>query len=169
MDEDWIRFDSHDCLGETQWNQNNKNAGGIWNSDAQKYLDNKLWPMIPEDIRDLIIDSSRPYMEGGDEDAKENMFLTKLFLPDASELFERDDDWFSPLYEQLDYYKDRRNRMKATEPGGNNMATWWTASAYSGNSAICVRVTYYGHSTGYNASGAIRVPVCFRINRAKRG
>ena len=167
--EDWIRFDSHDCLGKTVWNEKGGNAGGVWASDVQKYLNEKMLPLLPDYIRELIIDTERRFTEGGDEDADEMTFRSKLFLPDASELFEPDDDWYAPLYEQLDFYKDRRNRMKATEPGGEEMATWWTASAPSGSSSLVVRVGSYGFSNYHHASSAFYVPVCFRISiKAKR-
>lgn len=163
--EDWIRFDSHDCLGKTAWNEKGGNAGGVWASDAQKYLSKKMLPLLPDYIQELIIDTERRFTEGGDE----MTFRSKLFLPDASELFEPDDDWYAPLYEQLDFYKDRRNRMKATEPGGKEMAHWWTASATSGDSTGVVHVHNYGPSDYSYASNALRVPVCFRISiKAKR-
>lgn len=167
--EDWIRFDSHDCLGKTVWNEKGGNAGGVWASDAQKYLNEKMLPLLPDYIQELVIDTERRFTEGGEEDADEMTFRSKLFLPDASELFEPDDDWYAPLYKQLDFYKDRRNRMKATEPGGEEMALWWTASATSGHSTTVVHVGAYGTSYDGYASDAICVPVCFRISiKAKR-
>lgn len=162
--EDWIRFDSHDCLGKTMWNEKGGNAGGVWASDAQKYLNEKMLPLLPDYIQELVIDTERRFTEGGDEDADEMTFRSKLFLPDASELFEPDDDWYAPLYEQLDFYKDRRNRMKATEPGGEEMAHWWAASAHSGYSTYVVIVTAYGTSDCGGTSNAFCVPVCFRIS-----
>jgi len=167
--EDWIRFDSHDCLGKTVWNEKGGNAGGVWASDAQEYLNEKMLPLLPDYIQELVIDTERRFTEGGEEDADEMTFRSKLFLPDASELFEPDDDWYAPLYKQLNFYKDRRNRMKATEPGGEEMAHWWAASAYSGTSTAVVLVDAYGYSNYYGASGALCVPVCFRISiKAKR-
>lgn len=162
--EDWIRFDSHDCLGKTVWNEKGGNAGGVWASDAQKYLDEKMLPLLPDYIQELITDTERRFTEGGDKDADEMTFRSKLFLPDASELFEPDDARYEPLYEQLDFYKDRRNRMKATEPGGKEIAYWWTASATSGDSTAVVGVHAGGHTGSNLASYALCVPVCFRIS-----
>lgn len=165
--DDWIRFDSHDCIGETPWNENGSNEG-VWSSDAQKYLKEKIWPLMPYYLTRRIIETERHFMNGGGDDAAEETFKTELFLPDASELFKRDDDWYAPVYEQMDYYKDRRNRMKAAEPEGTEMDPWWTASACSGTATGIVLVNAYGNSLNTTASDTnIRVPICFRIS-AKR-
>ena len=58
----------------------------------------------------------------------------KLFLPAASEVFDEDECYGDQgLYEQLDYYKDRRHRMKG-EAKGEDTETYWLASVGSGNS-----------------------------------
>ncbi|MBD5469235.1 MAG: hypothetical protein HDR21_13990 [Lachnospiraceae bacterium] len=167
--DDWIRFDSYDCIVETPWNENASNAGGVWSSDAQKCLKEKILPLLPYYLTSMIIETERRFMNGGADDAAEETFKTELFLPDASELFDRDDVWFSPVYEQMDYYKDRRNRIKAEAPGSTKMACWWTASTHSNNEAHIVMVSAYGLLSHSKASiDDIFVPVCFRISTKQK-
>ena len=91
--------------------------------------------------------------------------LCRLFLPTESELFGdccySEDD----TYSQIEYYKDRRNRIKCNRKGGS--PDWSrTASVGSGNSTHCVGVRSYGYSSDWGASGELYVPVCFRIDEA---
>lgn len=88
--------------------------------------------------------------------------LCRLFLPTESELFGdccySEDD----TYSQIEYYKDRRNRIKCNRKGGS--PDWyWTASVRSGTSASCVGVGSSGHSSHWGASHELYVPVCFVI------
>lgn len=160
----WVRFDSHDCIGSHSWNDNDKNEGGIEVSDLQKYIDAEISKLLPDYLTELIIDTERHFAQYDDDgEYTEDSFKTKLFIPDASEIFERDDDWYAPIYEQLEYYKDRRNRMKGKSPEAKETAHWWTASAHSGTAACVVSVNTYGSSYYNSASGAFCVPVCFRI------
>lgn len=160
----WVRFDSHDCIGSHSWNDNGKNEGGIEASDLQKYIDTEISKLLPDYLTELIIDTERRFAQYDDDgEHTEDSFKTKLFIPDASEVFEPDDGWYAPIYEQLEYYKDRRNRMKGKEPEAKETANWWTASVSSGNATHVVYVNASGYSGNGNASGARCVPVCFRI------
>ena len=88
--------------------------------------------------------------------------LCRLFLPTESELF--GDCYYSEddTYNQIEYYKDRRNRIKCNRKGGS--PDWyWTASVRSGNSAFCVYVNLNGNSGIWYASHELYVPVCFVI------
>lgn len=155
---DWVRLDSHDCLGKSPWNGSGNNKGGIADSDLHEYLC-ELYSLIPDDIKAHI-----PLVKRYMDRSEDNYYETRIFVPDASELFGKDDDWYPDNYPQLHFYKDRRNRMKASEPGGTEMCSWWTALATSGNATYSVNVSAYGISNDLNASDAIGVPVCFQYN-----
>ena len=88
--------------------------------------------------------------------------LCRLFLPTESELFGdccySEDD----TYNQIEYYKARRNRIKCNRKGGS--PDWyWTASVWGGYSTDCVGVNGYGNSSYWYASYELYVPVCFVI------
>lgn len=152
----WARFESKDCLPvEVAYNQNNRNAGGFADSDVKRYLNEEVFNNLPEDLRNVIAEVERK-QENGESS------LCRLFLPTESELF--GDCCYSEdgTYSQIEYYKDRRNRIKCNRKGGS--PDWyWAASVRSGYSTICVGVYYNGGSSDWNASSELYVPVCFVI------
>lgn len=159
-----IRFDSHDCLGKTKWNETDTNEGGVAYSELQGYLDNEMYNLLPDYIKDRIVETERKYAASGDDDADIDTYTTKVFIPDASEVFPPEECYGASIYEQMEYYKDRRNRMKGEYPGAKETCIWWLASANSGNAAHACYVNGNGIAYDSNASGAFRVPVCFRLN-----
>lgn len=152
----WARFESKDCLPvEVAYNQNNRNAGGFADSDVKHYLNEEVFNNLPEELRNVIAEVERK-QENGESS------LCRLFLPTESELF--GDCCYSEdgTYNQIEYYKDRRNRIKCNRKGGS--PDWyWTASVRSGDSTDCVFVTGHGHSYTWNACSGLYVPVCFVI------
>ena len=66
-------------------------------------------------------------------------------------------------YPQIEYYKDRRHRIKCNRKGGT--PDWyWLASVTGGSSTDCVNVSDNGSSHNwYVASDELCVPVCFII------
>ncbi len=81
---------------------------------------------MPDELREAIVDTERKHTIDG----KKVCRLERLFSPAASELFSGDavlgDDG---LYKQMDWYKDRRHRMKMDEHGGDSTAYWTSYSA----------------------------------------
>lgn len=152
----WARFESKDCLPvEVAYNQNNRNAGGFAGSDVKHYLNKEVFNSLPEELRNVIAEVERK-QENGESS------LCRLFLPTESELF--GDCYYSEddTYSQIEYYKDRRNRIKCNRKGGS--PDWyWAASVRSGNSTDCVTVGGNGYSNNWDASGELYVPVCFVI------
>lgn len=152
----WARFESKDCLPvEVAYNQNNRNAGGFADSDVKRYLNEEVFNNLPEDLRNVIAEVERKQENGKSS-------LCRLFLPTESELF--GDCCYSEdsTYSQIEYYKDRRNRIKCNRKGGS--PDWyWTASVRGGYSTNCVDVNGNGLSDYWNASVGLYVPVCFVI------
>ena len=152
----WARFESKDCLPvEVTYNQNNRNAGGFADSDVKHYLNEEVFNSLPEELRNVIAEVERKQ-----ENSKSS--LCRLFLPTESELF--GDCYYSEddTYSQIEYYKDRRNRIKCNRKGGS--PDWyWTASVRSGTFTNCVSVNHTGYSNAWGASNELCVPVCFVI------
>lgn len=152
----WARFESKDCLPvEVAYNQNNRNAGGFADSDVKRYLNEEVFNNLPEDLRNVIAEVERKQENGKSS-------LCRLFLPTESELF--GDCCYSEdgTYSQIEYYKDRRNRIKCNRKGGS--PDWyWAASVGSGDSTHCVYVSSGGNSNGWGAGAELFVPVCFVI------
>lgn len=154
----FVRFDSHDCAIKSQWNEDRTNKGGYVKSLIRKNVDNFMY-QLPKELQKLIAEAPRRCFDG--ESICE--FQTKLFMPDEGELFDDEDIYNDRLYNQLDWYKDRRNRMKG-EAFGKDTVAYWTASAVSGTSTNIVIVYSDGYSDDNVASNANRVPVCFLVN-----
>ena len=96
-----------------------------------------------------------------------------IFAPSASEVFSEeefdDNDWLGDrdVYEQLDFYKDWRNRIRCTVEDGKPNG-WWLLSAFAGPSTNFAFVDDYGDCNSSSATGAwIAAPVCFRIQKSK--
>lgn len=153
----WARFESKDCLpAEVPYNQNGRNAGGFAESGVKWHLDNVVFTSLPEDLQAVISEVER-VQEGG------KTYRCQLFLPTESEMFGDCSYSGDDTYPQIEYYKDRRHRIKCNRKGGT--PDWyWLASVAGGSSTYCVNVSYNGDSDNwYHASGELCVPVCFII------
>lgn len=160
----YVRFESRDCVGgkEVPWNENGKNAGGFSKSDVFKYLTEDVWDLLPDELRGVISETERKQLVDGETE----LFKCKLFLPTASEVFDEDNCYGDEgLYEQMEYYKDRRHRMRGTVKG-EDTDCWWLSSVRSGYSTIACHVGHYGYARYWGASNAHRVPVCFLIKKS---
>lgn len=151
IDDNAIRFDSVDCLGDD-----------MTYGKVEKWLD-RIDHLLPDELRKAIVDTERKHTINGKKISR----LERLFLPAASELFSGDDVLGDKgLYKQLDWYKDRRHRMKMDEPGGDSVA-YWTSSQRSGTSRNFCYVNSNGGASNYTASGTwLSAPVCFRIRKS---
>lgn len=153
----WARFESKDCLpAEVPYNQNGRNAGGFAESGVKWHLDNVVFTSLPEDLQAVISEVER-VQEGG------KTYRCQLFLPTESEMFGDCSYSGDDTYPQIEYYKDRRHRIKCNRKGGT--PDWyWLASVTGGSSTHCVLVHHYGYSSGWTgASYELCVPVCFII------
>lgn len=153
----WARFESKDCLpAEVPYNQNGRNAGGFAESGVKWHLDNVVFTSLPEDLQAVISEVER-VQEGG------KTYRCQLFLPTESEMFGDCSYSGDDTYPQIEYYKDRRHRIKCNRKGGT--PDWyWLASVAGGSLTHCVRVGSGGRSSYWSgASGELCVPVCFII------
>lgn len=161
--DEYVRFESRDCVGEeVEWNKNGGTQLGYPGSDIHKYLNKGLFERLPEDLRKVISLAERKTLRNGETVS----FNTYLFLPSASEVFDEDDCYGDEgMYEQMEYYKDRRNRMRGSAEG-EDTCSWWLASVRSGRSAYACFVNHGGSANSWSASNAFRVPVCFIIKKS---
>lgn len=149
-DEHSYRFESRDSLGRY---------------DPMTKIDrfyDAVWAELPDALKDNIMEIVRQYMAPDGELMERKC---KLFLPSAAEIFPPDECYGDQgLYEQLEWYKDLHNRVRAYEKGG--AADWyWTQSPYSGNTTHWCYVSYYGSAYYLASSTSVAAPVCFRIPR----
>ena len=159
--EDKMDFISRDTMAERfTWNENRRNTGGFKKSDLCKALNEKVWEKLPEELKAVICERECIQVVDG----KEEKFMLKLWLPSEYEVF--GDGWFSDAKEgeQLEIFKDPRNRVKMGGHGGSR-ANWWLLSVNGGNSTIACNVNSNGNAGNGNCTDDFRVPLCFSIKR----
>ncbi|MGN0986013.1 MAG: DUF6273 domain-containing protein, partial [Candidatus Enterenecus sp.] len=118
-DDDTIRLESRDCLGV------NTSALGL-----DSYLE-KIYELLPAALKRRVVETERVYL---DSDGERFTKRCKLFVPAASEIFPPDECYGDEgLYQQMEWYKDVHNRVRADRRGGDSH-WYWTSSASSGNS-----------------------------------
>ena len=154
-DDEAYRFESVDCI-----------FGKCITRDKADKSFERYYDLLPKELREEMILTKRRYRNrDGEEREQENL----LFLPSASEVFDPEnvhgDDG---LYEQMEWYKDRRNRMRKLNKYNRDTVSWWLISANAGATGYFC----YVNSAGYaNASSAVAawlgLPVCFRIRKSK--
>lgn len=163
--EEFVRFESVDCVGgkDVPWSDAGSTKCGIAGSDVIKYLNEEIWSQLPEELQAAIDPMPRKHR---DCDGNVQEYEFKLFLPAASEVFDGDNCYGDEgLYEQMEYYKDRRNRMKGAAEG-EDACSWWLASVRSGYSTLACHVSGGGYANRWDAASAGRVPLCFIIKKS---
>lgn len=153
----WAHFESKDCLPEeVPYNKNGSNAGGFAESGVKWHLDNIVFPSLPEELQAVISEVER-VQEGG------KTYRCQLFLPTESEMFGDCSYSEDDTYPQIEYYKDRRHRIKCNRKGGT--PDWYHLASVSGGSLTgCVSVSTGGLSGHWGGAGhELCVPVCFII------
>ena len=158
--EEEVKFVSKDLLPErVVWNESGRNTGGFKESDLCRYLNEDIWAILPEELKEVISERECLQIVEG----KEERFKLKLWLPSEFEVF--GDGWASEVEEgqQFELFKDPRNRVKFDQDG--ERANWWLLSVCAGFSSYACLVYYYGSASYYGCTGALRVPVCFSIKK----
>lgn len=158
--DEYLTFCSKDCMTRHCMNDNASNKGGIAASEMQKYLDTEIWNLLPDELKNIISVTRRKYKDG--YQTKE--FDTKLFLLSASEVFEKDDSYDEKeLYSQIEFFKDRRNRVKYID---KETAYWWLSSPLAGYSTHFCYVNASGGAGYGNARNVYGVVPCFCIKKS---
>ena len=159
--EDRMDFISRDTMAERfTWNENGRNTGGFKKSDLCKALNGKAWEQLLEELKAVICERECIQVVDGEEEK----FMLKLWLPSEYEVF--GEEWFSNAKEgeQLEIFKDPRNRIKMGGHGGSR-AGWWLLSVNGGYSTGACFVDSNGNAVSRYCTGDFRVPLCFSIKR----
>lgn len=149
-----VKFVSKDLLPErVVWNESGRNTGGFKESDLCRYLNEDIWAILPEELKEVISERECLQIVEG----KEERFMLKLWLPSEYEVF--GEGWASEVEEgqQFELFKDPRNRVKCSQEG--ERANWWLLSVCAGYSTNACYVHNYGYAYHYSCTNALRVPV----------
>ena len=143
-----------------QWNRERTNKGGFKESNVCRFLNEELFNMLPEDLQEVI--SEREVLQI--VDGHEETFYVKLWLPTEHEVLGEDYYLNDPEGYQLEYFKDKRNRVKCDAKTGNR-DHWWLLSVCGGDSTGACAVGGVGAAGYGGTSSEYRVPVCFLIKK----
>ena len=154
-DDEAYRFESVTCVG-----------GDTVTHDKVDDLFERYYDLLPKILTDNLLLTKRRYRDRNDAIQERE---SVLFLPSAPEVFPEDDVYGdSGLYEQMEYYKDRRHRIRKLTQDSKDTVSWWLMSAYAGNTSHFGYVNTNGDATNNAASYTwVGAPVCFRIRKSK--
>ena len=154
-DDEAYRFESANCI-----------FGKCITRDKADESFEEYYDLLPKELRDEMLLTKRRYFNrDGEERERENL----LFLPSAPEVFDSEDVYGDKgLYEQMEWYKDRRHRMRKLSKDSEDTVSWWLISAYAGSTSYFCYVSANGNASSTSASATwVGLPVCFRIRKSK--
>ena len=157
-----------DIVENRQMNSTNTNVGGWEASEMRTYANGAFFNNLPEDLRNVIIDTKAVSGHGSTTGETNFPSTDKIYLLSIHEVYEAgtyDTAWDKTR--QLDYYKNlgvtTSNYSGAIKKYNNSNSVWWLRSAdSSGNDTF-----FYGFDGGtfffYGASSDIGFAPAFRI------
>ena len=151
-DDEAYRFESANCI-----------FGKCITRDKADESFEEYYDLLPKELRDEMLLTKRRYFNrDGEERERENL----LFLPSAPEVFDSEDVYGDKgLYEQMEWYKDRRHRMRKLSKDSEDTVSWWLVSAAAGSASNFCYVGTSGYASARIASSTwVGLPVCFRIS-----
>lgn len=154
-DDEAYRFESVDCI-----------FGKCITRDKADESFERYYDLLPKELREEMILTKRRYRNrDGEEREQESL----LFLPSAPEVFDPENvHGDNGLYEQMEWYKDRRHRMRKLCKLSEGTVSWWLISAYAGSTSNFCDVSGNGIASYNSASHTwAGLPVCFRIRKSK--
>lgn len=160
-------------LYETEYRYNSSvdNSGGFPSSEIKNTLNNTIYPLLPTDLKNVIIDKSHSYQAGSYSNSswssQMSTLATKLWLPTYYEI-----DGATATYVVGETSSNNKAYTFASkikmQNGQTSAINWWTGSPYCGNSSSVWRMaptgTYFNGS-GYGTASLSGVPICFRIGQ----
>lgn len=162
-----------DIIDEQRMNNSTSNEGGWEASQLRTYLNSTVYNLIPEEIRNNIIDT---YVVSGHGSKDSNNFTTtdKVYLLSTKEVWGKEGttnvctrDTAEVETRQLDYYKSQGIKTDsnngAIKKYNGNTKNWWLRTADSADSDDFIRVNDTGHWGDSTANVTNYVSPAFRI------
>lgn len=145
-----------DCYGEHYMNRMLTNKGGYNESDMRRHLREDILPLIPDDLKKLIIPRTIIQNFNG-EIAKPKNGPDLIWLPSITEVDAEHPSSVDVDDVHFDFFDTEKSRVKELDPHG----TWWywLRSATASNTTNFEYV--YGNGNAYNISAGGTHGVCF--------
>lgn len=149
-----------------RYNLSAQNQGGFPNSELKNTLNNTIYPLLPSDLKDVVIDKSHSYQSGSHNgsywSSQLTTLATKLWLPTAYEI-SGTTQTYAPG-ESTSNNKKYTLASKIKKLNGESSASeWWLGSPWTTYSDNFWYVGTNGSLSGNRAYSVYGVPICFRI------
>lgn len=143
-----------------QYNSSATNTGGFPSSALHGTLINTLYPLLPSDLKDVIIEKSHSYITStGGAMATDS---TKLWLPTHYEIAGATDQYAPGETASNNKAYTLASKIKNLN-GQSSASGWWLGSLNSSSATRFWRVGTNGNLGNGAANYTYGVPVCFRI------
>lgn len=154
-----ITFGMKNLMSETRpMNASNTNAGGFTGSAMYDWLQNTLYPALPEDLK-AAIKAVDKKTSAGSQSTTINTNSMKLFLFSEVECFGSTTYSAAGEGEVYPIFTDNTSRIKKLANGEASAYSWWERSPYVSSSASFCIVN--GNGYAYNYTASISRGVCF--------
>jgi hypothetical protein len=159
-------FISKDCMLTTrQVNVSNTNSGGWPSCKLRTDLNNVVYDLLPQAVKDAIVEKTHKSSAGGQSTSLAE-HSDKLWLPTEWEIFGSityaagtENGNVNKHYAVFDSAGDRIKHLGT----GGAATSWWECSPSVSLSAYFCFVSTSGGANDSGASNSIGVPLCFRI------
>lgn len=142
------------------YNSSSTNSGGFPSSALKNTLINTVFPILPQDLKDVIIEKSHSYIIN--TSGSMSTLATKLWLPTFYEIV-GDAHVYAPGETSSNNKQyDIRTPIKMRN-GQTSAGNWWLGSLYSNSSTGFWYVYSNGAVDNGYATASCGVPLCFRI------
>lgn len=149
-------YEKGDCVfwfrrivGRSRMNYDDVNEYGLQGSNMRKYINEKIFPLLPDDLQDVI----KPHttiqkIEG----AAVESVSDALFPPSTYEICgENIEAEYNELDKQFEFFKERKNRIAYDENG--DPCEYWTADPSAADGKRFCIIEDNGKNNIYGASG----------------
>ena len=159
-------FISKDCMLTTrQMNVSNTNSGGWPSCKMRTDLNNVVYDLLPQAVKDAIVEKTHKSSAGGQSTTLVE-HSDKLWLPTEWEVFGSityaagtENGNVNKHYAVFDSAGDRIKHLGT----GGSAASWWECSPHVSSSTYFCGVNTSGGASYGSASSSDGVPLCFRI------
>lgn len=148
-----------------RYNSTDTNAGGFPSSEIKNTLNNTIYPLLPTDLKAVIIDKSHSYESGSLINyfwvPQMTVLATKLWLPTFYEIFGFTDNAIpdETALNNKAYTLTSRKKIK----NGDISPNYWWLSTQVDNGTTFLAISEKGQKSGLGAGYTWGVPICFRI------
>lgn len=149
-----------------RYSATNNNSGGFPSSEIKTTLNSTIYPLLPSDLKSVIAAKSHSYQAGSYSSSWSSSMVTSsdnLWLPTYYEIAGDSVQYVEGenVNNNKPYILDSKIKMVNGEASASD---WWLGSPFSYvSSSGFWRVTTGGVFSGGSSSGALGVPLCFRI------